>query len=116
MSEPVVRLGGVTVRDRILRERAAIRVQFGTLFDNVSAALFRDDPVGINFETNTDEYEPEVGSILPRLKGCASEGDVARVVHEEFVRWSGADAAGHVERYVSVASEIWQLWLRHAQH
>jgi len=49
-------------------ERQALRRHYPVLFDEVSSILFRHDPIGINFETNTDEYEPEVGTILPRLK------------------------------------------------
>jgi hypothetical protein len=97
-------------RDRILRERAALREQYGALFDSVSGVLFREDPIGINFETNTDEYEPEVGTILPRLGSCKAASDVTRVVHEEFVRWFGTDTAGEASRYENVAGEIWQLW------
>ena len=73
----------------------------------------KPEEVGINFETNTDEYEPEVGTILPRLQSCGPASDVARVVHEEFVRWFGTDTAGPISRYESVASEIRQLWSDH---
>jgi hypothetical protein len=35
------------------------------LFDSVSALLFRHDPIGIAFDNeNTDEYDPETGTIL----------------------------------------------------
>jgi hypothetical protein len=105
----------VTERDQQLHERAALRAEFGGLFDAVSAALFEDDPVGINFESNTDEYDPEVGTILPRLEDCVSEDDVARVVREEFVRWFGADVGISDERYRKIAADIWLLWTRHNQ-
>jgi len=111
----VVGVDDVSDRDLMLRERAALRDRFGPLFDDVSAALFRDDPIGINFETNADEYEPEVGTILPRLESCESASDAVRVVHEEFERWFGADTAGPAERYESVAAEIWQLWSEHVR-
>ena len=100
----------MTDRERIQRERAAIRARFGPLFDEVAALLFRADPVGVNFETNTDEYEPEVGTILPRLEGCTSSSDVVRVVHEEFVRWFGVDTAGPLSRYERLATDLWELW------
>jgi hypothetical protein len=32
-----------------------------------------------------------------------------RVVHEEFVRWFDTPTAGSPDRYMEVASEIWQL-------
>jgi len=81
------------------------------LFDSVAALLFRHDPIGIAFDNpNTDEYEPETGTILPRLRGCESASDVRRVVHEEFVRWFGAGTAGPEERYSEIASEIRQVY------
>ena len=97
-------------REEILQERRKLKVEYGNLFDSVSALLFRCDPIGIAFDNeNTDEYDPETGTILPRFRGCESPADVLRVVHEEFVRWFDVDTAGPKERYVQIASEIWQL-------
>lgn len=101
-------------REEIQKERRQLRVEYGHLFDSVSALLFRHDPIGIAFDNeNTDEYEPETGTILPRLRDCASGGDVLRVVYEEFVRWFDADNAGPEEGYAEIASEIWLLWQAH---
>jgi hypothetical protein len=86
------------------------RRMYGTLFDGVSAILFRHDPVGINFDSNTDEYDPEARTILPRLWSCASEEDALRTIHEEFQRWFDADTAGPASRYKEAATEIWSLW------
>jgi hypothetical protein len=95
-------------RDEILEERRRLREEYKLLYDQVAALLFRRDPIGINFESNTDEYEPEVGTILPRLRTCTSVDDVATVVFEEFVRWFGE--AGSREAYLEIASDIWTLW------
>jgi len=97
-------------REQILEERRRLKKQYGELFDAVSALLFRYDPISINFETNTDEYDPEAGTILPRLRNCETATDVQQVVHEEFVRWFGCDNAGPKEHYSRIAEEIWQLW------
>lgn len=97
-------------REEILENRRRLKAEYGKLYDEVAALLFRHDPEGINFETNTDEYEPEVGTILPRLRNCDSEADALRIVHEEFVRWFGADTAVPRERYAKIAAEIWQVW------
>jgi hypothetical protein len=86
------------------------REVYGKLFDDVSSLLFRHDPIGINFDTNTDEYDPEARTILPRLSQCQSEADVLMVVIEEFHRWFGDDIREDKEGYRSIASEIWQLW------
>jgi hypothetical protein len=59
--------------DTIARERAALRREYGELFDSVAAVLFEADPIRINFEINTDEYEPEAGTILPRLHTATSD-------------------------------------------
>jgi hypothetical protein len=48
--------------------------------------MFLRDPIGINFKTNTDEYDAEAGTVIPRLEKCSSSDDVAIVVHEEFKR------------------------------
>jgi hypothetical protein len=96
-------------REQIREERRQLKAQYGELFDAIAGLLFRADPIGINFGHNTDEYEPEAGTILPRLKTCESADDVLRVVHEEFVRWF-ANSAGSPDRSRQVAFEIWDLW------
>ena len=94
------------IRDR----RRRLKEEYGELFQAVSAALFRHDPMSINFKTNTDEYEPEVGTILPRLQACQSADDVRKVVYEEFVRWFSVEDAGREEPYGQIAEEIWDMW------
>jgi ADP-ribose pyrophosphatase YjhB (NUDIX family) len=113
LREYLAERAAMTERDRIRHARAVLRAQFGALFDRVSAALYRADPAHINFRTNTDEYEPEVGTILPRLASCATAADVAHVVHEELTRWFDADMAGPASRYDLLGAEIWQLWCEH---
>lgn len=88
--------------------------EYGGLFDDVTAVFFRHDPIGINFEDNTDEYEPEARTILPRLRTCHSVEDVLTVVHEEFQRWFEPDIAGARERYSAIADEVWSLWNKFA--
>jgi hypothetical protein len=101
-------------REEILEERRKLKAEYDKLFNSVTALLFRHDPIGIAFDNdNTDEYDPETGTILPRLKGCESATDALRVVHEEFVRWFDEDTAGPQDRYVQIASEIWEVWQTH---
>jgi hypothetical protein len=100
-------------REEIREGRRKLRAEYGEMFDSTAGLLFRHDPVSINFENNPDEYEPEAGTILPRLRTCTSSDEVLRVVHEEFVRWFDSDIAGPAERYAEIASEIWQLWQQH---
>jgi len=97
-------------RERIRVERAKVREEFGSLYARTSAILFELDPVGINLGGNTDEYEPEVGTILPRLRACSNEGEARRAIHEDFVRWFDARIAGPEESYTEVAARIWAEW------
>ena len=94
-------------REKILAERRALRREYGELFDRVSQLLFTWDPIGINFEFNTDEYEPEVDTILPRLRSCTCAEDVQQVVYEELCRWFDADYVGPLESYDQIGRDIW---------
>jgi hypothetical protein len=84
--------------------------QFATLRDALSEALRKADPVGlIQGGAPIDEYDPEVGTILPRLRTAMSSGDVRTILHEEFVRWFGAEVAGSAELYDEAAKNIWTI-------
>lgn len=100
--------------DEIRRERAALRAEYGELYDWLARALYEDDPIGINFGQGADEYEPEVGTILPRLAACSNAADVQAVMHEEFCRWFDPQLAGPLERYAAVATSLWER-LRRSQ-
>ena len=102
-----------STRDEILEQRRRLKAEYAKLFASVAALLYRHDPVGINFEDNADEYEPEARTILPRLNSCHSADDVLQVVHAEFVRWFDSGTAGPRERYQEIAFEIWRLWQGH---
>ena len=91
-------------------ERDAIKREYGTLFASISAALFGADPVGINFDDNTDEYDAETGTIIPRLNSAKSAEDVQMIVYEEFCTWFSPIDAGPRERYAAVSAKIWDLW------
>jgi hypothetical protein len=88
------------------RRRESKRL-WGVAFEELSAILFAEDPIGINFEHNSDEYEPEVETILPRLRSCRSVSHVRDAVHQEFVRWFDASTAGSAEMYQRIAERIW---------
>jgi hypothetical protein len=88
--------------------RQQLKQQYSELYSAIAALFFRHDPIGINFETNTDEYEPEVSTVLPRLPSCNSALDVQQVLHEEFTSWFVE--AGPIEYYAPIAAELWQLW------
>ncbi len=82
------------------------------LYSKVGEILFRHDPVGIISGDNSDEYNPEVSTILPRLKKAQSESDAHDILYEEFILWFGADTAGNKDNpgYKDAGSEIWTAW------
>jgi hypothetical protein len=96
--------------EQIKQERTALKEEYGKLFDAVSEILFRHDPIGINFESNTDKYDPEAGTILPRLKECQDVFEVRKVVFQEFIRWFDEDNVGSEEQYEEISQEIWSHW------
>jgi len=96
-------------------ENERARRASGQVFDEVSALLFRDDPIGINYGTNADEYDPETRTILPRLGACRSEADVLNVVIDEFHRWFGEDIREDSANYKQIAASIWEIWSRRAR-
>lgn len=100
----------VTHRADKRRRRSELRQRFKRLYEDVTQILFEEDPIRINFETNIDEYEPEVGTILPRLRKCATAEEVRTVVHTEFVRLFGPEIAGPAEKYTSAAKRIWDAF------
>lgn len=96
----------MTGRDEIAKERKELRNRFKDAYTKLAALLFEEDPIGINFGDNPDEYESEVGSILPQLASCRNLSDVQTMVHKEFCVWFGHDTAGPRERYATVAARI----------
>src|SRR5215212_2767978 len=100
----------MSTREEIEAEKRRLKAEYGGLFDSVAEILFRHDPAGINFEDNTDEYEPEARTILPRLRNCHSADDVLAVVHEEFQRWFDPEIAGPRENYSTIANDVWAVW------
>ena len=89
---------------------------YGSLYADVSRLIRAADPIGlIAMGAPDDEYDPEVSTILPRLREAKAAVDVQRIVHEEFVRWFGADLIGPLADYAEVAEKIWGTWLDRGQ-
>jgi hypothetical protein len=114
-----LRAGDRTTADRIWRWELGPRVRAAQeertkqlvgqedLVASIQRLLFEEDPIGISFVR--DEYRPEAETISLRLPEAADEGHLLRIVHEEFVGWFGDDTAGSIDRYRSIAGQIWSL-------
>lgn len=75
----------------------------------IERLIFDQDPIGINFGDNDDEYRPEAETITLRSPEASTETELLRIIHEEFVTWFGESVAGPITRYERIASEIWEL-------
>jgi hypothetical protein len=92
-------------------ERQALKKKYQVLRKIVDSAIRHDDPMGLlEMGSPSDEYDPEVGSILPRLKEAETEDQLCSIVHEEFLHWFGDPTAGPKEAYRAIAQEIWKKY------
>jgi hypothetical protein len=81
------------------------------LFADVRAILNDHDPMGlISLGAPEHEYEPEVGSILPRLSGAEAPAHVEAIVAEEFLHWF--DQTLPPEIVTVVAADVWAAYGR----
>ena len=94
----------------MVNDKEQLKPIYMSLLEIISLAMFQHDLIDINYGSNTDEYDSEAGTVIPRLPECHSETDVAKVLNEEYVRWFGVEDAGNLEAYQTLAKEIWQLW------
>jgi hypothetical protein len=101
--------------DLIRQNRKRLKERYNSVYDEVLDILFQHDPIGINFKINADEYEPEVGTILPRLREAASPNDLRYIIHEEFSHWFSESIAGPEAKYDKIAQEVWAAYQRHDQ-
>lgn len=96
--------------DKANKKRKILEKHEPLLFKKVVEILFKHDPMGIDYEVNTNEYEPEAGTIIPRLATCSKLIEARKVIYEEFIRWF-YDDVGSESEYTEVAKEIWNTWI-----
>jgi hypothetical protein len=94
-------------------DRKALRRKYAGLYEEVESILFRHDPASVNFEVNTDEYDPEVETILPKVVRATSRDEVEQVVRDEIQRWFGLDTPLRQETFEPIAAEGFEAVLRY---
>ena len=92
-------------------EKKALRQKFDELRSIVDLAVRREDPMGL-LATNAplNEYDPEVGTILPKLKTALSEEHLAEIIGREFSKWFGEDFSRKDSSIKNMAHEIWDKY------
>ncbi|MBI2934088.1 MAG: hypothetical protein HYY29_00805, partial [Chloroflexi bacterium] len=96
-------------------QKRKLECEYGRLYDEIVRILYRHDPIGIGMATDgpPNEYEPEAGSIIPRLKGVSTVAELSAILREEFIWWFDQDLAGPMETYVPIAEEILAAMRKH---
>ena len=80
--------------ERRRKRQASLKAAYGALYTEVSRLLREADPIRLIARgAPDDEYDPEVSTILPRLREARSPDDVQRIVNEEFAHWFTAEIA-----------------------
>src|SRR5215813_8524369 len=76
------------------KRQQALTAAYGRLYKEVSRLLREADPIRlITIGAPDDEYDPEVRTILTRLREAQLVEDVQKIIYEEFVHWFDADIA-----------------------
>jgi len=96
-------------------DRDELKRKYKKLFFELQSILFEHDLMGINFEDNTDEYDPELGTILPRLSSAKNSDDVSKIIFEEFKKWFDADMAEKISKnaYNNLGKDMWVAWSKY---
>jgi len=87
-------------------DRKRLKSEYSALFEDLSALLYQVDPARLNFGINPDEYEPEAGTILPRVMELETASEIESVIREELERWFGGGTRIETATYEELATEL----------
>ena len=87
-------------------------IRYQDLVAAVERSINEADPIGLLAGgAPSDEYAPEIGTIIPLLTKAHRPDDVTGVLHTEFLRWFGERTAGPRQAYEAPARQIWDVLL-----
>ncbi|WP_158865441.1 hypothetical protein [Leifsonia sp. AG29] len=75
----------------------------------IEAIIGLDDPIGIGGPDNVGEYLQEAKEIMAELPALESAQELQRAIHDIFGWMFSPEMAGSLERYDSMARQIWAL-------
>lgn len=79
-------------------------------YELLEELFFRHDPIRI--AAVRDEYDPEVGLLLPKLDRVRSERELTDEIFVIFQRMFSPEIAGARKSYEPIARDIWQQILK----
>lgn len=92
------------------------RTERRALVAAIERAMNEADPLGLLAGgAPSDEYAPEIGTIIPLLANAHLPDDVTGALHAEFVRWFGESTAGPRDAYRALAGRIWAALMEYRQ-
>jgi hypothetical protein len=87
-------------------------IRYQDLVAAVERAINEADPIALLAGgAPSDEYAPEIGTIIPLLANAHRPDDVTGVLHGEFVCWFGEGTAGPRQAYEVLSRQIWDVLL-----
>ena len=96
--------------DRVQKD--ASRIRYDALVHAVTRVINEADPIGLlALECPSDEYSPEVGTIVPRVVKASGPDEVKSILFEEFDRWFGQGSVLRREAFDVPAHAIWKAVL-----
>lgn len=85
-------------------------------YNDVSHVFLKHDPLDIHFDENADEYGPELKDLVPQLKMCRSEKDVALLVGKIFTGWFGEASLQNLKsKYEMISTDLAKVWSTYVQ-
>ena len=85
-----------------------METRYQVLVEAVERAINQADPIGLlEIGAPSDEYAPEIGTIVPRVVSARQLDEVTAVLHEEFLRGPAGDLVAELKhRHSDVRGEI----------
>ena len=90
-----------------------LQKEYGNFYRTVSDILFRHNPMELDGNHNTGDYDPEIDILLSRIQEAEHLAALQELLWEIFRTDFGAEICGSRERYEVAASEIWNAYQRH---
>lgn len=95
------------------QQHRMLQKEYGKFYRDVSDIVFRHNPIELDGNRNTGEYDPEVDVLLSRIREAENLNALQELLFEVFLADFGEESCGGRERYNIAASEIWKAYERH---
>jgi hypothetical protein len=95
------------------QQHRMLQKEYGNFYRAVSDIVFRHNPMELDGNHNTGDYDPEVDVLLSRIREAENLSALQELLFEVFLADFGEENCGSRERYDVAASEIWKAYERH---